>query len=52
MSLLDKVDPEVAHAIDLETKRQARKLELIASENFVREAVLEAQGCINSNKYT
>ena len=51
MSLLDKVDPEVAHAIDLETKRQAGKLELIASENFVSEAVLEAQGCIMTNKY-
>ncbi len=51
MSLLDKVDPEVAHAIDLETKRQAGKLELIAFENFVSEAVLEAQGCIMTNKY-
>lgn len=51
MSFLDKVDPEVAHAIDLETKRQAGKLELIASENFVSEAVLEAQGCIMTNKY-
>ncbi|MBP1710798.1 MAG: serine hydroxymethyltransferase [Deltaproteobacteria bacterium] len=51
MSFLDKVDPEVAHAIELETKRQAGKLELIASENFVSEAVLEAQGCIMTNKY-
>ena len=51
MSFLDKVDPEVARAIDLETKRQAGKLELIASENFVSEAVLEAQGCIMTNKY-
>jgi len=51
MSFLDKVDPEVAHAIDLETRRQAGKLELIASENFVSEAVLEAQGCIMTNKY-
>jgi glycine hydroxymethyltransferase len=51
MSALDKVDSEVAHAIDLETRRQAGKLELIASENFVSEAVLEAQGCIMTNKY-
>jgi glycine hydroxymethyltransferase len=35
----------------LETKRQAGNLELIASENFVSEAVLEAQGCIMTNKY-
>jgi len=51
MSFLEKVDPEVAHAIDLETRRQAGKLELIASENFVSEAVLEAQGSIMTNKY-
>ena len=51
MSFLEKVDPEVAHAIDLETRRQAGKLELIASENFVSESVLEAQGSIMTNKY-
>jgi glycine hydroxymethyltransferase len=51
MSFLEKVDPEVSHAIDLETLRQAGKIELIASENFVSEAVLEAQGCIMTNKY-
>jgi glycine hydroxymethyltransferase len=51
MSILKKVDPEVAEAIYRETKRQAGKLELIASENFVSEAVLEAQGCIMTNKY-
>jgi len=51
MSFLEKVDPEVAHAIELETRRQAGKLELIASENFVSEAVLEAQGSIMTNKY-
>ena len=51
MSLLGKVDPEVAYAIDLETRRQAGKLELIASENFVSEAVLAAQGSIMTNKY-
>jgi glycine hydroxymethyltransferase len=51
MSILRTFDPEVAEAILLETKRQAGKLELIASENFVSEAVLEAQGCIMTNKY-
>ena len=51
MSFLEKVDPEVTRAIELETRRQAGKMELIASENFVSEAVLEAQGCIMTNKY-
>jgi len=51
MSFLEKVDPEVSQAIGLETRRQAGKLELIASENFVSEAVLAAQGSIMTNKY-
>jgi glycine hydroxymethyltransferase len=51
MSFLEKVDPEVNQAIELETRRQAGNIELIASENFVSEAVLEAQGCIMTNKY-
>ena len=51
MSALTHVDPEIAAAIRRETERQAGKLELIASENFVSEAVLEAQGCIMTNKY-
>jgi glycine hydroxymethyltransferase len=51
MTLLSNIDPEVAQAIALETKRQAGKVELIASEKFVSEAVLEAQGCIMTNKY-
>ena len=51
MSYLEKIDPEVARAIDLETRRQTSKLELIASENFVSEAVLEAQGSVMTNKY-
>ena len=51
MSILKKADPEIAQAILNETRRQAGKLELIASENFVSEAVLEAQGCIMTNKY-
>jgi len=51
MSVLRETDPEIAEAILLETRRQAEKLELIASENFVIEAVLEAQGCTMTNKY-
>src|SRR6186997_1802566 len=50
MDLL-KFDPEVAQAIQNETHRQAEGLELIASENFVSEAVLEALGSIFTNKY-
>jgi glycine hydroxymethyltransferase len=46
-----KVDPEVAEAIGNETKRQNETLELIASENFVSEAVLEAAGSVFTNKY-
>ncbi|MGM9999300.1 MAG: serine hydroxymethyltransferase [Candidatus Bruticola sp.] len=45
------VDPETAQAIYNETKRQAETLEMIASENFVSEAVLEAQGSVLTNKY-
>ncbi|MBN2538803.1 MAG: serine hydroxymethyltransferase [Deltaproteobacteria bacterium] len=51
MSVLWDTDPEIARAILDETRRQSGKLELIASENFVSEAVLEAQGCIMTNKY-
>ena len=51
MSFLEKIDPKVSQAIDLETRRQAGKIELIASENFVGEAVLEAQGSVMTNKY-
>ena len=51
MSVLWDRDPEIARAILDETRRQSGKLELIASENFVSEAVLEAQGCIMTNKY-
>jgi glycine hydroxymethyltransferase len=45
------VDPDIAKIIRLETERQASKLELIASENFVSEAVLEAMGSPLTNKY-
>jgi glycine hydroxymethyltransferase len=51
MSFLEKIDPEINQAIKSETRRQAQNIELIASENFVSEAVLEAQGCIMTNKY-
>jgi len=48
---LKEFDPEVYEAIRLETQRQEWKLELIASENFVSEAVLEAAGSVMTNKY-
>ena len=48
---LAQADPEVASAIDHETLRQHEGLEMIASENFVSEAVLEAAGSIFTNKY-
>ena len=50
-SLLEAIDPEIARAIDHEVERQVRTLELIASENFVSEAVLEALGSPLTNKY-
>ncbi len=48
---LAQVDPEIAAAIGREVNRQASGLELIASENFVSEAVLEAMGSVFTNKY-
>jgi glycine hydroxymethyltransferase len=48
---LAAVDPLIAEAIDNEVARQANGLELIASENFVSEAVLEAMGSVFTNKY-
>ena len=48
---LADVDPEVAEAIGREIERQQRTLEMIASENFVPEAVLECQGSVLTNKY-
>lgn len=51
MNSLQKVDPEIAAAIALEKGRQQNKLELIASENFVSPAVMEAQGSVLTNKY-
>ena len=54
MSLMDELkesDPKVFEAIDHELNRQRTKLELIASENIVSKAVLEAQGSVLTNKY-
>ncbi|HKN36690.1 MAG TPA: serine hydroxymethyltransferase [Terriglobales bacterium] len=48
---LYEADPQVAVAIDNEVRRQHEGLELIASENFVSEAVLEAMGSVFTNKY-
>src|SRR5476649_2785543 len=48
---LTAADPEVAQAIQNELSRQRNKLELIASENFTSEAVLEATGSVMTNKY-
>src|ERR1041384_6439293 len=48
---LVQVDPEIFDAIQKETERQHSRLELIASENFTSQAVLEATGSIFTNKY-
>ena len=48
---LVRVDPEIAQAVRDETRRQGSQLELIASENFVSEAVLQALGSALTNKY-
>ena len=48
---LFEVDPQIATAIENEVRRQHEGLELIASENFVSEAVLEAAGSVFTNKY-
>src|SRR6202453_4929365 len=48
---LYEADPQIAAAIDNETRRQHEGLELIASENFVSEAVLEAAGSMFTDKY-
>src|SRR3954454_1379098 len=48
---LAEVDPEVAEALGHEVERQQRTLEMIASENFVPQAVLECQGSVLTNKY-
>ena len=48
---LAEVDPEIAEVLSLELERQQRTLEMIASENFAPQAVLEAQGSVLTNKY-
>src|SRR3569832_1891871 len=48
---LSEVDPLISDAIDDEVRRQTNGLELIASENFVSEAVLQAMGTVFTNKY-
>jgi len=48
---LSEVDPEIAEAIDAETRRQNRKILMIASENYVSRAVMEATGSVLTNKY-
>ncbi len=50
-SLLQKNDPELYEAVRNESNRQKNKIELIASENFVTETVMEANGTILTNKY-
>jgi len=51
MTALTKMDPEIARVISGEQQREADKIILIASENYVSQAVIEAQGSILSNKY-
>lgn len=51
MQELKNIDPEIAEVIEKEEKRQAQNIELIASENFVSSAVLEAAGSVLTNKY-
>ena len=51
MENLRRTDPEVAEAVLNETRREGDHLEMIASENFVSEAVLEALGSVLTNKY-
>ncbi|MFW6007127.1 MAG: serine hydroxymethyltransferase [Halanaerobiales bacterium] len=51
MKKLNQIDPEIAEIIDEEENRQKRNIELIASENFVSNAVMEAAGSCLTNKY-
>ena len=48
---IDQIDPEIASVLDQELDRQRGTLEMIASENFVPTAVLQAQGSVLTNKY-
>ncbi|NTV52094.1 MAG: serine hydroxymethyltransferase, partial [Candidatus Firestonebacteria bacterium] len=51
MKPLSSVDPEVVRILALETERETARLQMIASENYVSPAVLEAQGSVFTNKY-
>ena len=51
MSFLSQTDPEINHALNMETKRQRETINLIASENYASKAVLEAEGSLLTNKY-
>ena len=51
MEFLTAQDPEVGQAVEAEYARQQRNIELIASENFVSQAVLAAAGTVLTNKY-
>ena len=51
MEFLTAQDPEVGKAVEAEYARQQRNIELIASENFVSQAVLAAAGTVPTNKY-
>lgn len=51
LDIIKKIDPEVAEATEQEVNRQRNKIELIASENFVSEAVMQAMGTPLTNKY-
>ncbi len=51
MSQLEKIDPQIAEIIKSETQRQEWRLELIASENYVSDAVMEVMGSVLTNKY-
>jgi len=52
MRILDNADPEIANAMELELNRQRQSIELIASENFISPAVMEAMGSWLNNKYS
>ena len=51
MSFLSQTDPEISHVVHMEGKRQRETINLIASENYVSRAVLEAEGSVLTNKY-
>src|SRR5512138_2856333 len=51
MNYLQKADPEISRAIELESQRQRETINLIASENYASRAILEAQGSFLTSKY-